>query len=69
MSDTIETKHLSREEKLRVMEALWDDLSKDPEQVESPGWHRDVLDERKKKIENGQAEFFSLAKLRASRRS
>jgi putative addiction module component (TIGR02574 family) len=69
MSDTIETKHLSREEKLRVMEALWDDLSKDPEQVESPDWHRDVLEERKKKIENGQAEFISLDKLRASRRS
>lgn len=69
MSDTIETKHLSREEKLRVMEALWDDLSKDPEQVESPHWHRNVLEERKKKIEKGQAEFISLAKLRASRRS
>jgi hypothetical protein len=36
MSDPIEIKHLSREEKLRVMEATWEDLSRDAEQVESP---------------------------------
>ena len=33
MSKTIEIGQLSREEKLRVMEALWEDLSREDEQV------------------------------------
>ncbi|HSV99419.1 MAG TPA: addiction module protein [Sedimentisphaerales bacterium] len=45
MSDTIEIAHLSREEKLRVMEAIWEDLSRDAEQVDSPDWHREALEE------------------------
>ncbi|MBM4029228.1 MAG: addiction module protein [Planctomycetes bacterium] len=50
----IEIGHLSREEKLRVMEALWEDLSRDAEQVESPDWHREVLDEADRRLEAGQ---------------
>jgi len=38
-------------------------------EIESPDWHRGVLEQRKQKIEAGQAEFISLEKLRASRRS
>lgn len=36
MQNTFEIKNLSREEKLRVMEAIWEDLSKEGDQVESP---------------------------------
>jgi hypothetical protein len=54
MSDTIEIKHLSREEKLRVMEAIWEDLSRDAEQVESPEWHREVLEETERRLQAGQ---------------
>jgi hypothetical protein len=54
MSDTIEIKHLSREEKLRVMEAIWEDLSRDAEQVESPEWHRGVLEETERRLQAGQ---------------
>jgi len=50
----IEIGHLSREEKLRVVEALWEDLSRDAEQVESPDWHREVLDEIDRRLEAGQ---------------
>lgn len=50
----IEIGHLSREEKLRVVEALWEDLSRDAEQVESPDWHREVLDEADRRLEAGQ---------------
>ena len=45
MQNTIDIKHLSREEKLRVMEAIWEDLSKDEDQIESPDWHQKVLQE------------------------
>ena len=50
----IEIGHLSREEKLRVMEAIWEDLTREAEQVESPDWHRDALDETERRREAGQ---------------
>jgi hypothetical protein len=34
---------MSREEKLRVMHALWEDLALDEGAVESPAWHGDTL--------------------------
>jgi putative addiction module component (TIGR02574 family) len=67
--DTGEIKRMSRAERLRVMEALWDSLVEEEAEIESPDWHRDILEERKAKIESGKAEFISLEKLRASRRS
>jgi hypothetical protein len=54
MPNRIEIEHLSREEKLRVMEAIWEDLSRDAEQVESPEWHRGVLEETERRFEAGQ---------------
>jgi putative addiction module component (TIGR02574 family) len=67
--DTREIEKMSRAERLQVMEALWESLVEEEAHVESPEWHRDVLEERKRKIESGTAEFISLDKLRASRRS
>ncbi|MFZ2447689.1 MAG: addiction module protein [Syntrophobacteraceae bacterium] len=66
--NTLEIKKMSRIERLQAMEALWDSLIGDEFEIESPGWHRDILEERKKKIETGKAEFISLEKLRASRK-
>jgi len=67
--NTSDIKKMSRTERLAAIEALWDSLLDEESEIESPQWHRDVLEERKRKIENGQAEFISLAKLRASRKS
>ena len=44
-------------EKLRAMEALWADLSRDEAQVESPAWHGDVLHDREKAIKSGKQSF------------
>jgi hypothetical protein len=52
--NSIEIGHLSREEKLKVMEAIWEDLSKEAEQVESPDWHREALDETEGRLRAGQ---------------
>ena len=54
MPDKIEIGHLSREEKLRVMEALWEDLSREADQVESPDWHREALEETDRRLQAGQ---------------
>lgn len=67
--NTLEIKKMSRIERLQAMEALWDSLIDEESEIESPGWHRDILEERKRKIEAGEAEFISLEKLRASRKS
>lgn len=54
MTNTIEIKHLSKEEKLRVMEALWEDLSREAETAESPDWHRKELQETDYRFKSGQ---------------
>ena len=44
-------------EKLRIMEELWDDLRSRAEGVAVPQWHKDLLDERERLIETGEAQF------------
>ena len=39
------------------MEALWEDLARSPESIESPAWHEKVLDERRQRIADGMARF------------
>lgn len=49
-----EIKDLSREQKLRIMEFLWEDLSRDESLVESPGWHADRLRETEERFKSGK---------------
>jgi hypothetical protein len=56
-------------ERLQVMETLWDSFLEEESKIDSPEWHRGIIEERKRKIENGEAEFISLEELRASRKS
>jgi putative addiction module component (TIGR02574 family) len=65
--NTIEIKKMSTIERLQAMEALWDSLMDEESEIESPQWHRDIIEERKRKIENGKAEFISLEELKATR--
>jgi hypothetical protein len=44
-------------EKLVAMETLWNDLCRDETQVPVPEWHKQILDERQKEIEDGSAKF------------
>ena len=66
--DTIEIKKMSVIERLQAMETLWDSLVDEESEIESPQWHREILEERKNKIENGKAEFISLEELKATRK-
>lgn len=45
------------QEKLVLMERLWDDLSRRPEDVPSPAWHGDVLAERIAAVREGRTTF------------
>ncbi len=53
MQNTIEIAKLSREEKLQVMEAIWTDLSLEEDQVTSPDWHNQALQETEHRFGTG----------------
>jgi hypothetical protein len=57
MKNTLDLKHMSVEEKLQVMETIWDDLCKEADSLKSPSWHEDILNEREKEIKNGDKNF------------
>ena len=48
---------MSRADKLRAMEALWTDLSRDEAELDSPGWHGDILRETEQLVRAGKAKF------------
>ncbi len=54
--------HLSKAEKLRMMDALWDDLTHDVEPFQSPAWHEDVLKETQQLVANGEVELLDWEK-------
>ena len=43
MAVILPIKRMSRAEKLRAMEALWEDLSREESQFDSPAWHAKAL--------------------------
>ena len=61
---TLNIDSMDQVERLRAMEQLWDAICHDESEPESPEWHKDILDERRKMIENGQARFISLDTLK-----
>lgn len=49
---------LSRAEKLRMMEALWDDLTHDKAaSLPSPAWHGEALKEAEQEHASGRTDF------------
>jgi broad specificity phosphatase PhoE len=50
-------KKMSRDEKLRAMEALWADLSQEEARFESPAWHDNALREAERAVKTGKARF------------
>jgi len=57
MLATLQFDQMTIEEKLRVMEALWDDLCQHEEAVPVHKWQKDILDDRERMIEQGKARF------------
>jgi len=57
MISPAEVKQLPFAEKLQIMEAIWEDLLAQSERVSVPDWHRELLDERRKAVEQGREEI------------
>jgi hypothetical protein len=51
-------------ERIQVMELLWNALCHDEEEIESPGWHEEILKKRRKKIESGKTKFIPLSEIK-----
>ncbi len=57
MEITLPLDQMTIEEKLRVMETLWIDLTRREEEFSSPAWHKDVLRLREERIKSGQEDY------------
>jgi hypothetical protein len=57
MPVTLPLNEMTVSEKLQLMETLWADLSRRPEALESPDWHREALADRERRAESGEARF------------
>ena len=57
MPVTLPLREMTVQEKLAAMESLWEDLARTPEAVESPAWHKDILDERRQRLAEGKSRF------------
>lgn len=54
---TTDVKDLSVEDKLKLMESLWLDLREHAEAADIPEAHKRLLDERRARVESGEAEL------------
>ena len=58
MSNTeISIEHLTIAQKIELMERLWADLAKRPDDIPEYDWHGDILAKRINAIESGEVEF------------
>lgn len=54
---TIPLDEFTLTEKLALMERLWASLSRNPEEVPTPDWHGEVLEEREAAVREGRMQF------------
>jgi Putative addiction module component len=66
MAVNLPLNEMSVEEKPQAMEAIWVDLSRDPDRIESPAWHKVVLEETERRVESGEATFSDWEKAKLS---
>jgi hypothetical protein len=57
MSVVLPLETMTFAEKLEAMELLWADLSRQPAAMPSPQWHREVLQERRRRAADGTLKF------------
>lgn len=55
MSVEIPLDTMSVSEKVCLLENVWESLCSKPGDVRSPEWHREVLEARKRRLEDGRA--------------
>jgi hypothetical protein len=59
-----EIRKMTINERILVMEQIWTSLVEDRQVPDSPPWHKDILELRRKRIASGEANFLSLDDLK-----
>jgi putative addiction module component (TIGR02574 family) len=62
---TIDISSMDIQQRLEIMEALWNSFLSQESALESPQWHQAVIAERINKIHSGKAEFIPVNRLKA----
>ena len=60
MQVALPLEEMTTQEKLRVIEDVWDNLCHSSTEIPSPSWHGDVLHEREEMVQKGTAKFLDL---------
>ena len=60
-----ELKEMPVNQRIILMEEIWDTLSHEDVEIESPSWYKDILDERMELINSGKAEYLSIEQLKS----
>jgi hypothetical protein len=68
MPSILSLKSMSKIEKLRAMEELWTDLSRDEASFESPKWHLHELQKTETNVVAGKEEFIDWEEAKKSLR-
>ena len=55
--NTLAIDTLNTEEKIFTMEQIWDDLCHHADVMQSPDWHKSILQARMKVAESGDAQY------------
>jgi len=65
MLEASEIDKMSLPERLRAIEQLWDAVCREPGNVASTEWHREILADRIARADRGEAKFLTLAEVQA----
>ncbi len=57
-------KKMPLEERIYLMEQIWDTLKNQSEDLDSPTWHEDVLKDRKDTYMHDEVESFTIEEIR-----
>jgi hypothetical protein len=64
----LEVQQMPRQEKLRLLELLWTELSRDESELESPAWHDATLAETTQRVAAGQEQVMDWERAKAELR-
>jgi putative addiction module component (TIGR02574 family) len=59
-----EINQLNVKEKIILMKNIWESLEVESNLIESPSWHKEILDERIKKMKDNKVRYVSLEELK-----
>lgn len=69
MQTSLPLNEMTTTEKLVVINQIWDDLMRNPNDIPSPEWHREVLSARAERVKNGEAQFKDFESVKSELRS